>query len=67
MYFSRKVVTVAIVGLAFAIFPLRFNAFPSVYPTGTTIYNPDKAWSGYVIYDTIDQQRARWGRTSVKR
>lgn len=25
-------------------------AFPSVYPTGTTIYRPDKAWNGYTIY-----------------
>lgn len=22
---------------------------PSVYPTGTTIYNPEKAWSGYTL------------------
>ena len=25
---------------------------PSVYPTGTTIYHPDKAWSGYTVFDT---------------
>ena len=25
-------------------------AFPSVYPTGTTIYRPDKAWNGYTIH-----------------
>ncbi|NQU65313.1 MAG: aryl-sulfate sulfotransferase [SAR324 cluster bacterium] len=24
--------------------------YPSVYPTGTTIYNPDKCWNGYTIY-----------------
>ncbi len=23
---------------------------PSVYPTGTTIYNPAKAWSGYTVF-----------------
>ena len=22
---------------------------PSVYPMGTTIYNPEKAWSGYTL------------------
>jgi hypothetical protein len=25
-------------------------AAPSVYPTGTTIYAPDKAWSGYTVF-----------------
>jgi hypothetical protein len=26
------------------------HAAPSVYPTGTTIYDPDKAWSGYTVF-----------------
>jgi hypothetical protein len=25
-------------------------AYPTIYPTGTTIYNPKKCWSGYTIY-----------------
>jgi hypothetical protein len=25
-------------------------AYPSVYPTGTTIYNPEKCWNGYTIF-----------------
>jgi len=25
-------------------------SYPSVYPTGTTVYNPAKCWSGYTIY-----------------
>jgi len=25
-------------------------AAPSVYPTGTTIYDPDQAWSGYIVF-----------------
>lgn len=25
-------------------------AYPSIYPTGTTIYNPDKCWNGYTIF-----------------
>ena len=24
-------------------------AAPSVYPTGTTIYHPDRAWNGYTV------------------
>jgi hypothetical protein len=24
--------------------------YPSVYPTGVTLYNPDKSWSGYTIF-----------------
>ena len=27
---------------------------PSVYPTGTTIYDPEKCWNGYTIYDAND-------------
>jgi len=26
------------------------RAAPSVYPTGTTIYKPDKAWNGYTVF-----------------
>jgi len=33
-------------------------AFPTIYPTGTTIYDPDKAWSGYTIHDTPNGQGA---------
>ena len=38
--------------------PATFLAYPSVYPTGTTIYDPDKAWNGYTIHGTPDQQGA---------
>ena len=27
---------------------------PSVYPTGTTIYHPDKTWNGYTVFITPD-------------
>ncbi|MBA9085870.1 hypothetical protein FHR92_002337 [Fontibacillus solani] len=27
---------------------------PTIYPTGATVYNPDKAWSGYTIYQAAD-------------
>ena len=23
---------------------------PTVFPTGTTIYDPEKAWNGYTLY-----------------
>ena len=26
---------------------------PSVFPMGTTIYNPEKAWSGYTIMPVV--------------
>jgi len=54
----RNVAAVAIVGLVFAIFPASFNAAPSVYPTVTTIYDPDRTWNGYVIFETIEEQGA---------
>lgn len=24
--------------------------YPSVFPTGTTVYNPEKCWNGYTIF-----------------
>ena len=24
--------------------------YPTIYPTGATIYNPEKSWSGYTIF-----------------
>ncbi|WP_435921982.1 aryl-sulfate sulfotransferase [Paenibacillus sp. DYY-L-2] len=27
---------------------------PTIYPTGATLYNPEKAWSGYTIYQAAD-------------
>ncbi len=27
---------------------------PTIYPTGTTVYKPEKAWSGYTIYQAAD-------------
>ena len=43
---------------AIALMPAKFEAQPSVYPTGTTIYDPEKAWSGYVIFDQPNGQGA---------
>ena len=27
-------------------------SYPTVYPTGTTIYQPDKTWNGYTTFPT---------------
>ena len=24
--------------------------YPSVFPTGVTVYNPERAWSGYTLF-----------------
>ncbi len=32
------------------------GAAPSVYPTGTTIFHPDKTWSGYTVFITPENE-----------
>ena len=32
------------------------HAFPTIYPTSTTIYDPDRAWNGYTVYPTPDDK-----------
>jgi hypothetical protein len=56
MSLSQRGYILLAVGLAIVLVPARFDAYPSVYPTGTTIYQPDKAWGGYTIFNTIDDQ-----------
>ena len=34
--------------------PSALRAAPTVFPTGTTIYDPDKAWSGFTVLSTLD-------------
>jgi hypothetical protein len=36
------------------IFPAALSGLPSVYPTGTTIFHPDKTWNGYTVFITPD-------------
>jgi len=50
MNVSSKVITFVAICLLVAIGLDRVNAYPSVYPTGTTIYDPGKAWNGYVVF-----------------
>lgn len=26
--------------------------YPGIFPTGTTVYNKDKAWNGYTVFPT---------------
>ncbi len=40
--------------LVVVLVPTTVISFPSVYPTGTTIYQPDKTWSGYTLFDARD-------------
>ena len=44
-----KRLLILIVLCSFVILPSTIFAFPSVYPTGTTIYKPEKCWNGYTI------------------
>jgi hypothetical protein len=40
--------------LAFSLIllPAMLAAGPTVYPTGTTIYHPDRCWNGYTVFQT---------------
>ena len=40
----------ALAALATLLFLAGAHAAPSVYPTGTTIFDPAKAWSGYTVF-----------------
>jgi len=40
--------------LAASILAGRARAAPTVFPTGTTIYDPAKAWSGFNVLSTLD-------------
>ena len=37
---------------------LAAGAAPSVFPTGTTIYYPDRAWNGYTLLSILDSRGA---------
>ncbi|SDG90192.1 Arylsulfotransferase (ASST) [Pseudomonas flavescens] len=48
-----KTLTLAFAGLLLA---GAAYAAPSVYPTGVTRYDPQRAWNGYLIFSAADQQ-----------
>ena len=43
-------ITLLVTALVAVLAPTTVTSFPTVYPTGTTIYQPDKAWSGYTVF-----------------
>ena len=48
----------AVAGAALALVSAIVLAGPSVYPTGTTIYDPGRAWSGYTVLSPLGTQAA---------
>jgi len=44
-----KKLLIMLVACAFVLIPATLFAMPTVYPTGTTIYKPEKTWSGYTL------------------
>ncbi|MFZ5813657.1 MAG: aryl-sulfate sulfotransferase [Thermodesulfobacteriota bacterium] len=49
----RTFLTSAAIGaLGVMLRPLHARAFPTVFPHGTTIYKPEKCWSGYTVFGT---------------
>ncbi|HEY0893688.1 MAG TPA: aryl-sulfate sulfotransferase [Cellvibrio sp.] len=46
----------ALAGLLLLGFSTTVNAIPSVYPTGTTIYDPAKAYNSYVLFAGQDKK-----------
>ncbi|HDI59456.1 MAG TPA: transcriptional initiation protein Tat [Desulfobacteraceae bacterium] len=42
----------AAVTVAALVIPMKAFSFPTVFPHGTTIYKPEKCWSGYTVFGT---------------
>lgn len=57
-YIKTKNFTAFLLVLPFTILSTQLSSFPSVFPTGTTIYKPDQAWNGYTVFDAQDGQGA---------
>ena len=49
-----KKILILFVLFSLSLIPSTMFAFPSVYPTGTTIYKPEKSWNGYTIFPAAD-------------
>lgn len=52
---NKKLIPISFLAITLLIGSSLTIGFPSVYPTGTTIYDPEKAWNGYVIHDAPDE------------
>lgn len=44
--------------VVFSLAAIAAGAAPTVFPTGTTIYYPDKAWNGYTLLSILDARGA---------
>src|SRR5215471_21865149 len=52
---TRRLCAAAIAApVLLALTAVALRSAPSVYPTGTTIFHPDKTWSGYTVFITPD-------------
>ena len=45
----KRSTIVALAALAFFAVPNLTSAMPTIYPRGTTIYDPEKCWNGYTV------------------
>ncbi|CAN2044484.1 arylsulfate sulfotransferase [Candidatus Magnetomoraceae bacterium gMMP-1] len=50
--FKLSTIIFSCIILCFFVSSVSVNAFPTIYPTGTTIYNPERCFNGYTIYIT---------------
>ena len=48
----RRTLALSAAALVMAMQPLALHAAPSVYPTGTTIYDPERTWNGYTVLNS---------------
>ena len=55
---SMEILFVLLVLSCLLLIPSIQLGVPSVYPTGTTIYNPDKCWSSYIILSSESKDPA---------
>ena len=51
---KNRLLLAIISGLLLLVVTSGLMSFPSVFPTGTTIYYPEKTWNGYTIHDAPD-------------
>ncbi len=47
---------VEIFAISAGLMSIVLSSAPSVYPTGTTIYHPDRTWSGYTVFITPESE-----------
>jgi hypothetical protein len=52
----ERVRLLAIGTVALTVAGISLRSAPSVYPTGTTIFHPDRTWSGYTAFITPDTE-----------